>query len=151
MNTEAALNLTALVEWYMFASIPGYLYRHFRADATIQNLVRRLPTEILIADYDAHTRKTDRSAEDVTIAYAVLIGLTFLSYRETLAAFDRLDLSRLDWGDEIKSIFQFLPHPAVNRFTFTLRTVPEIIMPAVSPVPTTHVTLSIPEPTKRAS
>jgi hypothetical protein len=60
----------------------------------------------LVDEYNRITSPTEISSEDVATAYALLVTITFWEYEKGLAAFDRFNLSRLEWGNEIKDIFR---------------------------------------------
>ena len=105
MGLMDQIDLKPLIDAYLFANTPMYLYRHFRNNASLQELAERTSIQILVAEYDRRTVKETRSIEDIVVAYSTLIAITFLKYQRALEVFENLGLSRLDWGDEIRSIF----------------------------------------------
>ncbi len=105
MLTER-IDLKPLIEAYLFANTPMYLFRHFRENASLRELTQQTSVEALTAEYIDRTRKEWKSIEDIVVAYATLIAITFLEYGQALTVFESLDLSHLDWGEEIKDIFQ---------------------------------------------
>jgi hypothetical protein len=98
-------DLQPLAKIYLFASMPSYLYRNFRKQGALVELTKSKPIETLTAEYESRATQENRSVEDVAVAYAILIAITYLPYQEAIAIFDRLDLSLLDWGQEIRDIF----------------------------------------------
>jgi hypothetical protein len=105
MSLIDSANLQDLTQIYLFASTPSYLYRHFRKQSSLADLARSQPIENLVAEYQNRTTQENRSVEDVVMAYAVLVSITHLPYQEAQAILDRLDLSLLDWGEDIRTIF----------------------------------------------
>ncbi len=106
MGLTERIDLKPLVEAYLFANTPMYLFRHFRENASLRELTQQTSVEALTAEYIDRTRKEWKSIEDIVVAYAILIAITFLEYGQVLTVFESLDLSHLDWGEEIKDIFQ---------------------------------------------
>lgn len=109
----------------MFANIPRYLYDHLRGESTLQHLARDLSVAELVQEYEGRIGRPERSAEDIAVAYAVLVAITFLEYDEAMRTFSKLDLSQLDWGIEIEKIFQFLA-TSTHNFTFTVPPQPTV-------------------------
>jgi len=105
MGLTDQIDLKPLTKAYLFANTPMYLYRHLRGNASLRELVEHNPIQVLTSEYEHRTAKETRSIEDVVVAYAVLVGITFLGYQQALEVFHSLELSRLDWGHEIKDIF----------------------------------------------
>ncbi len=118
MEVEKLLDLEALTESYLFANTPGYLYRHFRRNSSIEQLIKQVPIQVLIKEYNARAIRKELLKEVVT-AYSILIAFTFLDYQEALQAFEKTNLALLDWGNEIKALFVFNT-PSTNSYTETI-------------------------------
>lgn len=101
------IDLYQLAEAYFLASTPRYLYERFRNNASLGKLVECVSVQGLIAEYNfrAGKERWARDSEDVVVAYAVLIAITFLDRERALDVFKNLDLTRLRWGEEIRNIF----------------------------------------------
>ena len=99
------IDIQSLFDAYLFANTPLYLYRHFRRNASIKELAENNEIKSLVNEYNRRTAKKKKALEDVVVAYSILTALTFLEYQQALAAFDMIDLSKLDWGNEIKDIY----------------------------------------------
>ena len=97
-------DLKQLAISYLFANTPMYLYRHFSRNISLKELAVKNPIKRLVTEYELRTAKKKKTVEDITIAYSILVAITFLKYDKALAAFDMIDLSKLDWGNEIKDI-----------------------------------------------
>jgi len=91
---------------YLFANTPKYLYRHLRHIQSVQELSQRATLQNLVDEYTKITSPIARSSEDIAAAYALLIAVTFWEYQEALAALGKFDLSRLEWGNDMKDIFR---------------------------------------------
>lgn len=99
------LELKQINSAYLFANTPKYLYRHLRHIQSVQELSKNTTLQNLVDEYNEITSPTRKSSEDVAIAYALLIMVTFWEYQKALVAFGKFDLSRLEWGNDIKDIF----------------------------------------------
>lgn len=99
------IDIKPLTNAYLFANTPMYLYRHFRRNTSLKELAENNPTQRLVDEYNRRTDKKTKSTKDIAIAYSILIAITFLEYKQALAAFDTINLSRLDWGNDIKDIY----------------------------------------------
>lgn len=91
---------------YLFANTPKYLYRHLKHIQSIQELSQHATSQNLVDAYNEITSPTTKSSQDTAIAYALLITVTFWEYQRALAAFGKFDLSRLEWGNDMKDIFR---------------------------------------------
>ena len=100
-----SLDPKEIVTAYVYANTPMYLYRHLRSIEPLRELATESSINSLVEEYNERTTKEKRTEADVAIAYAMLIAVTFLEYSEALAAFDRFDLCRLDWGRDVRDIF----------------------------------------------
>jgi hypothetical protein len=100
------LDIKEINSVYLFANTPKYLYRHLQQIQSIQELSQHATLQKLVDAYNEITSPTTKSSEDIAVAYALLIIVTFWEYQKALAAFDKFDLSRLAWGNDIKDIFR---------------------------------------------
>ncbi|MBA7578946.1 hypothetical protein ES708_20812 [subsurface metagenome] len=99
------IDIQPLIDAYLFANTPSYLYRHFRQNASLKELAENNPIKSLVSEYNIRTAKKRKTVEDVAVAYSILTTITFLEYQQALVAFDMINLSKLDWGNEIKDIY----------------------------------------------
>ena len=100
-------SLREITNIYLLANTPMFLYRHMRRLAFLYNLAKNNDLEVLIGEYNKRTSKRDKLPEDIAIAYAILMAITHLEYSIALNYFNKFDLSRLEWGNDIKDIFHF--------------------------------------------
>ncbi len=101
-----SIDIEALKREYLFANTVEQLYQHFRENTSLQNLAKTEKPEILVEGYKKRTEKDERSIKDVVEAYAVLIAVTFYDYKEAIKIFKKFDLSKLEWGEELKDIYR---------------------------------------------
>lgn len=87
------------------ANVPGYLYRHYRKDVSIQGLSKRFTAEELISEYEEVVSRGRLTLVRRTVCYSLLMALTLKPYEEVKDFFDRLGDSRLEWVKEIKEIY----------------------------------------------
>lgn len=100
-----SIDIEALKREYLFANTAAHLYEYFREDGSLRKLAQEEKPEILVEEYKRRTVKDEKSVDDVVVAYAVLITLTFYDYSEAVKIFGKLDLSKLEWGEEVKNIY----------------------------------------------
>lgn len=100
-----SIDVEVLKREYLFASTAAHLYEHFREDDSLRKLAQEEKPEILVEEYKKRTVKGDRSVEDVVVAYALLITVTFYDYKDAMETFKKFDLSKLAWGEEVKDIY----------------------------------------------
>ncbi len=105
MNISDDLNLPLLGEILLLANTPNYVYKNFRRQETVRQLATKYSAEQLIQEYHSRLSRADRLNDDLIVAYAVLVGLTFLDYSKAIDAINKLDMSLIIWGHEIKNIF----------------------------------------------
>ena len=99
------LIIEKLVGIYAFANTPYYLYERLRKVAFVQNLTNNIGTSTLVKEFNRLTSSENMSAYNISISYAMLVALTFLEYRVALNELEKLELSRLEWGNNIRDIF----------------------------------------------
>ena len=99
------IDIKQLTNSYLFANTPMYLYRHFRRNISIKELAENNPPQKLASEYKELISKKLKSINDIVIAYSILIAVTFLEYQQALEVFDTIDVSKLDWGNDIKDIY----------------------------------------------
>ena len=98
------LDLDTLKGKIILANVPSYLYRHFRADASVQFLAES-PTESLIKFFNSLVKKKDKSFDTIAVCYAIIVALTFKEYSQVRYFFDKLETYDLEWLPEIKAIY----------------------------------------------
>lgn len=106
MGLTDQLDIKEINSVYLFANTPKYLYRHLQHIQSIQELSQHATLQNLVDAYNEITSPTAKSSEDIAIAYALLITVTFWEYQKALVAFGKFDLSRLEWGNDMKDIFK---------------------------------------------
>jgi hypothetical protein len=97
--------MDSLREIFLLANSGSHVYRGFRQSKVLSDLAVRENEEVLVDEYRVRTEKEDRSIDDVVVAYAILVIASFLEYKEGRALFQKLNLSNLQWGEEIKRLY----------------------------------------------
>ena len=105
MGLTDNLDIRQVASVYLFANTPMYLYRHLREIDSVRDLGKDVSLKDLVDEYDRRTLSKGKSVEDIAIAYTLLVAITFWEYREALEALSKFELSRLDWGSDVKDIF----------------------------------------------
>jgi len=96
--------MDSLREIFLLANSGSQVYRGFKQSKVLSDLAVREKEEVLIDEYRVRTEKKDRSIDDVVVAYAILVIASFLEYKGK-ALFQQLNLSKLQWGEEIKRLY----------------------------------------------
>lgn len=100
------INLNAVGEHYMVANTPRYLYKHLRAEPGIQALALTSNPRELLSAISAIERKEDRTADDIALAYAMIVALSFQDYRHVREAIAAWRPSILTWASHLLSIIE---------------------------------------------
>lgn len=112
-----------LLEAYMLANTPGFLYRKVRSDGAVKEMRVTLGTKRLceLATEQASGR---RSFEDEALAYCALVSL-FDSEATPQEKLHCAELSRLPWAFELLS----LSRTSTTSMTYAQTTVPSLRPP----------------------
>jgi hypothetical protein len=105
MMTTIGKEMDSLREILLQANSGSQVYRGFRQSKVLSDLAVRENERVLVDEYRVRTEKEDRSIDDVVIAYAILVIASFFEYEERRALFQQLNLSRLQWGEELKRLY----------------------------------------------
>lgn len=97
--------LDELREIYLLANTPGQIYRWFRESKILSDLAVKENEQELIEQYTARSNKEERTIDDVVIAYAILVVISFFEYGEGKLLLEKLDLSKLQWAEDLKRIY----------------------------------------------
>ena len=100
------INLGYLTDTYVFANTPMYLYHHYRNNQLIQKLANITNVNVLTDLFNKISKEEQYTLKDIVTLYSILIALTFLPYRDSIIQLDKLNISKLEWGNDIKAIFQ---------------------------------------------
>ena len=88
----------------MLANTPRFLYRHLRAEPSVESLACSATPKELLAAVTAYEGKPERSTEDIAIAYAMLVALGYHDRRLVVSALANWQPKVLAWAREILSI-----------------------------------------------
>ncbi len=103
MRGRDDLNLPRLLEVYAVANTANYLYRLFRADASVTQLAKTYSPEQL-ANYVLDNAHANATIEQTVCTYAAIVALGQCSSNEAVAAMDGVNLGSLRWGSRLWSI-----------------------------------------------
>jgi len=90
-----------LVQTYMVANTPGYLYKHYRRMEALQELRKRYSPEELATFVEEVDTSPEASLEDVVKAYAATVALTLGDNSSAVAVVEGLRVERLAWVKRI--------------------------------------------------
>lgn len=118
------LNIDALANIYIVANTPSYLLRHFKNNQSVQQFADMHSAEEL-AEAIARVSSiaiSDRTMDDIVVAYAAIVGLTFKNASKVEAVTATLDFHNIHWGRKI--LFLWEPYPTVEATMDTPRKLP---------------------------
>lgn len=122
------LNIDALANIYMVANTPSYLFRHYRNNSSVQDFADAHSIEELVAEIRrvSSIELTKRTVDDIAVAYAAVVGLTFKDAPLVKAAIADVDFSKILWAQRI--LFLWEPYPTVDA-TLKLTSESVVVMP----------------------
>lgn len=94
-----------LREIYLLANTPGQIYKWFMESKILSDLAVKENERELLEQYTVRTEKEERTIDDVVIAYAILVVISFFEYKEGKLLFEKLNLSKLQWGEDLKRMY----------------------------------------------
>lgn len=125
MIDTAGLNLRQLGRIYLLANIPSYLYRHYRANPTVQDFAKKNTVSDLFSMVARIGRREDRTLDEITQAYAALVALTFKNSQDVKSARAQVSLDGINWAEDILALgfsqrsanhtLQITPLPTIAR------------------------------------
>ncbi len=104
-SVESILNMEHILESYMYASTPSWIFNRLIDDPSIQKLSRLWTIQEMADEYDRRTQRS-RTPQDVAIAYALILAALLQQHQNQvdydLMAFAKFfDLNELDWGEKL--------------------------------------------------
>ncbi len=119
------VSLDDLKSKYLYANTPRYLFKHFRSSIPLQLLAIQNQPESLAREYNKIISPDIKSLENIVLAYAILVAFSFLEYSKVRDIYSSLDVTKLKWGEDIKSISM----TTVKNWNFTTfqPDIPEVI------------------------
>lgn len=99
------LELNYLMERLAFANTAPYLYNSFRANGSVLLMSHKLTSDQLIAEFQNLIGKSERSMEELTTIYAIVIALSFKPKSEVETFFNDLKTCNLKWADRISALY----------------------------------------------
>src|SRR5712692_6321063 len=101
MKTLSSSSLKRLAELYLAANTAPYLYRHYRAEESVQLLAKENTAAELMAMITDTVKKNNRSSLDMATAYAAVVAITFRDFKEISAPIKNSRVIELEWWDQI--------------------------------------------------
>jgi hypothetical protein len=95
------VGLRRLAEIYLMANTPAFLFRQFRADASLRSFARASSSADLVGQVTSYSSSPSRSLEDLAKSYAALVALTLRDTDEVLPLLRAANVSGLDWAQAI--------------------------------------------------
>lgn len=130
MIDASYLNEAQLARIYLVANTPLYLYRHYRDDPSVHELVRKNTISDLVGIIKDIAGTNDRTLKEITLAYASLVALTFKNPKEVKAATSQVHMGGITWA---RAILAFGASQQASSQQFTVKLEPKD--PQISTLP----------------
>lgn len=101
------INIKYLSSFLAFANTPKYLFKSFINDQSIFNIAKSQDVKAFRNILDELFKKADKSLEDMTVLYALLIACYYKSIAEAKQLLDHDIFKGLKWYKELVSIIEF--------------------------------------------
>jgi hypothetical protein len=96
-----------IIQSYIFANTPGFLYDGMKKSEFTSTLLAENSIEDLIRKFQCLCQNQERTLEETILAYAILVAFTkIIDYQKASKIIRNLDLSNLQWGGHICTIFE---------------------------------------------
>lgn len=105
MNDLINLDVKLLIDRLAFANTPSYLFKNFQMNSSVLLLSQKLTTEQLIENFRELKGKTEKSMEEWTMLYAVIVALTFKPLNEVRDFFTNLGKEDIKWADRLSELY----------------------------------------------
>jgi hypothetical protein len=100
-------------EIYLFSNTPLYLFKKLRQLQAVQQLAQNSDAKELFEEYLRRVKEVERTLDDVAIAYACLVALTYKERREAISIFQLINPIDLQWVSAIRDLY-FIKLPIEN-------------------------------------
>lgn len=127
INTRP-LNFNQLARIYLVSNTPPYLYKHFRSDFSVQEFAKLNTLDDLAQELGriAAINPTDRTLQQIVIAYACVVGLTFKKPRDVAIATVDMPLDTVVWANRILALWE---SSSITSETIQFQILPQIEKP----------------------
>lgn len=102
---------SSVLQSFLFANTPAYLYRKLREDASVLQRARESSADSLLQNVMNVAAAEAPSEIDVAQAYADLVSLTYKDAEHWVGLRDRLRSSPLRWGGDLLAIHELKTIP----------------------------------------
>lgn len=99
------LDIKLLLDRLAFANTPSYLFKNFQMNSSVLLLSQKLTTEQLIENFKGLKVKHEKTMEEWTMLYAVIVALTFKPSHEVNEFFKKLKLVDIRWADKLSDLY----------------------------------------------
>lgn len=100
-----AMDLKTANEAVLVANTPSFLFDRLRRDAAVDYVSKTLPASEILENLRFSVTEP-LNVQDVVLGYVYLVALTMKPSTEVWPVLERLDLSRLEWGSEIRALMK---------------------------------------------
>jgi hypothetical protein len=115
MKDLLSINITPLLDIYLFSNTPLFLYKKFKVNPIVINLAKSESIEDISSNLSRLLLQDDLTMEQITLGYTLLVSLTLGFLLDSKQNEIHLDLSKLEWGDRIVEIHNSLFTPTIIR------------------------------------
>jgi hypothetical protein len=101
----SSLEKAVLTDLYITCNTPRSLFNVFRGAAAVQDLAKQNSTDAIVDAFLSLGAAGIDGMEDLALAYALYISLTFKDYDQVASFFAKEGNIDFEWFDDIKSIY----------------------------------------------
>jgi hypothetical protein len=99
------LDIKNLTSNFLFANTPGFLYKKFRQNRSIEEISKNYSTKEILDSLNEILKTENLDLNQLVMCNALLISLTLKDDFGSLDALKSIDLSKLEWGNQIRNIY----------------------------------------------
>ena len=104
MSLPPQIDMEGIREVYLLANTPAYLCKHLRTHESVHRMANTVPIAELEAFYGEPHGKSDRTIDEVSLAYAALVALGLKDYSEARPVLERLPTRGLNWANRVRKL-----------------------------------------------
>lgn len=119
----------SVIESFIFANTPAFLYRRLRADASVIQLARSQTASALVNDVKRTALASDSSVNDVARGYAALVALTLQEGSEWKELRSLPASMTLRWLTDILAIHELRSRPTTTILLQAPSALPDARLP----------------------
>lgn len=108
--------IAILKELYLYANTPYFLYKRYADLEFIENKISAESSDVLLAKLRTRLIKDEKSLEDISIIYAIVISLIYKDYNSVLVILKEIKEVKFEWVSKIADLIIAKRIPETEKF-----------------------------------